>query len=245
MNASQHRAEGHVRNLRRRLQIAGLGFWWWPGISRITNKLHTRATARSEQWLRQKGFDSYRSRLAPEALWQDADDLRRLYEDVRRYRPEHVIELGSGQSTVLLAQALHENGHGTLHSVDDSQQWLDHARSLLTPEQAARVVAHVCPVEVTHRYGIPTARYLGYPALAYDYVLIDGPDLDGMGLDASCDLLDLYFAGRLGENTHARIDGRIGTVLHTKKILGGKVRISYPIDSDSPTVTILRGHQVG
>ena len=190
-------------------------------------------------WLREKGFDAYRSRLAPDALWQDADDLRRLYEDVRRYRPENVLELGSGQSTVLLAQALAENGRGTLHSVDDSQQWLDHAHSLLTREQAARVRFHVCPVEVTHQYGIPAARYLGYPALDYDYVLIDGPDLDGMRLDASCDLIDLYYAGRLTRNAHARIDGRIGTVLHTRAVLGNKVRISYPPDSDSPTVTIL------
>lgn len=227
------------RNLRRRLRIASLGFLWWPGVSRITNRLHQRATRRSEAWLRAKGFDAYRSRLAPDALWQDADDLRRLYEDVRRYRPETILELGSGQSTVMLAQALHENGRGTVHSVDDSARWLDHARSLLTPEQAARVEFHVCPVETTREYGIPTARYLGYPSLVYDYVLIDGPDLDGMKLDASCDLLDLHARGLVRPGAHARIDGRIGTVLHTRDVLRDKVRIEYPVDSDSPTVTIL------
>ena len=226
-----------MRNIRRRMQIATLGFWWWPGISRITNRLHRRATARSERWLRERGFDGYRARLAPDALWQDADDLRRLYDDVRRYRPQNVLELGSGQSTVMLARALAENGSGALHSVDDSAQWLDHARALLTPEQAARVRFHVCTVEVTDAYGTRAARYLGYPALVYDYVLIDGPDLDGMGLDASCDLLDLWFRGQLSAGAHARIDGRIGTVLHTRATLRRSVRIHYPIDSDSPTVT--------
>lgn len=57
------------------------------------------------------------------AFGPDFGDLWFLYNNVRKRQPRIILEFGSGISTICLAQALLDNGFGTLHSVDGDKKW--------------------------------------------------------------------------------------------------------------------------
>src|SRR3569623_819693 len=84
----------------------------------IAQFLHGIRTKRAQRWIARKGYLSLTQRRHDGALPQDPADLRFLYEAIVRQQPQRAIELGSGQSTIFIAQALHDVGAGHLWSLD-------------------------------------------------------------------------------------------------------------------------------
>lgn len=63
----------------------------------------------------------------------DFVDLFYLYTHIRTYRPQRVLEYGSGVSTLVMALALEKNGEGMMISLEPSDDWAKLTRSALPP----------------------------------------------------------------------------------------------------------------
>jgi len=74
----------------------------------IARRLHEARTRKSEAILAARGHTRLLADRHADALPQDAADLVYLYDLVSRRRPARAIELGSGQSTIFIAQGLHD-----------------------------------------------------------------------------------------------------------------------------------------
>ncbi len=60
-------------------------------------------------------------------------DLWFLYSQVRKRKPLCVLELGTGFSTIIIAQALKDNGGGFLHSMEISEYFLKEFYKYFSP----------------------------------------------------------------------------------------------------------------
>jgi hypothetical protein len=102
-------------------------------------------------------------------------EMLRLYTDMRRRKPDTVMEFGVGASTITIAVALQKNGHGRLITVDGSEEWIAVCRDSL-PESLSRYVEFVySPVEQIE--GEHAHRYTRRPDVNLDYLFIDGPSV--------------------------------------------------------------------
>jgi predicted O-methyltransferase YrrM len=118
--------------------------------------------------------------LAPDALpnlgsWKaDTGFLTLIVDQIERQRPETVLELGCGASSLVVARALKNNGTGRLISCDQHATFVDATRAWLR-ENEVEAELRVAPL----RPAPP-----GWPAVWYDHgplparidlLLIDGP----------------------------------------------------------------------
>ena len=155
---------------------------------------------------------------------QDPADLMFLYDTIRARRVEWAIEFGSGQSTLFIAQALHDQGSGHVHSLDADARWLEHT-SRMMPEHLKPYVTFVhSPVVVNNDYGVPAWEYTVIPEGEWDFVLIDGPAGKG-GITLSCDLIKLMPS--LKEGATGMIDHRWRTAVLTKEHVGTELRMRF------------------
>lgn len=100
--------------------------------------------------------------------------LHRLVDEIEQRRPQHVVELGSGATSLVIAQALSLNGGGCLHSFDQYDPFVSHMREWLG-EHDLSAQFHHAPL---------TQRDPAWPGLWYslpevppviDMLVIDGP----------------------------------------------------------------------
>ena len=117
-------------------------------------------------------------------------DLDRL---LRKHKPRTILEIGSGATTAVFANYAEETGARFI-SVDESEVWSGHTRSLLDSLGLGGIVEfRILPKRIDP--GKMEARYEGLPAEAFDFVLIDGPALEQDGvkyyLAVCADIFDL------------------------------------------------------
>ncbi len=104
------------------------------------------------------------------------DDLYRLYRNIRRRKPEYVVEYGSGCSTIVMAAALCANGQGRLFTYEANSKWLVNTDNC-TPEHLRRFVTLIhAPTYAIGWHGIACHRYERDPAWPIDFMYLDGPD---------------------------------------------------------------------
>ncbi|HBK78602.1 MAG TPA: hypothetical protein DDZ83_02775, partial [Nitrospinae bacterium] len=68
----------------------------------------TRTYAKAK--FKKHGLIPYIAGLSPDVYEPQFGDLWHLYSLIRKRRPELALEFGSGYSTIIMAQAIHENG---------------------------------------------------------------------------------------------------------------------------------------
>jgi predicted O-methyltransferase YrrM len=114
--------------------------------------------------------------------WELAPDaLRLLVALVRSLRPRHVVEFGSGRSTVVLARAAEEVGHCSITSFDHDPVFAAGTRDALGDQSFGDLVdLRVAPLVARGRAGLLCPQYLvdaEVPARkpAADLLLVDGP----------------------------------------------------------------------
>jgi hypothetical protein len=167
--------------LRRRLRRAG-------ALARRPISRALKLPARER--LRRAGvlelLQELRRDLPARAHARDYRDLWFLYRTVRERRPEVVLELGGGWSTVVLAAALRDNGGGVLWSVERDAAL---ARTTL-PEPLRQHVTDVHAPAVEDDRGVPGRSYADVPDVAPGLVYLDctSPSSDGR---VAFDVLDL------------------------------------------------------
>jgi hypothetical protein len=108
-------------------------------------------------------------------------DYLTLYEQVRKWRPKEILELGTGISTVVLAYALIENeaeggAKGRVTSMEEDPAWHRQAGENL-PDDIKPTVELIHSPKVDGFYKMfRGVQYENIPERAYDFVFSDGPD---------------------------------------------------------------------
>lgn len=123
----------------------------------------------------------------PNALAPNPCDLAFLHRTVRRRRPRVIVELGCGNSTIALANALAENyredrirrgsaaAPGRLYAVDTSLQWIANTRRKLSPEIEPFVDLRHSEAEVVLTEGGLCHVFRELPNVCPDLIFVDGP----------------------------------------------------------------------
>jgi predicted O-methyltransferase YrrM len=188
----------------------------------IARRLHAARTRKSDAILTARGHDRLLAGRHPDAMPQDSADLVYLYDVVSRHRPARAIEFGSGQSTILIAQALHDTGSGHLWSLDAEAGWLAHTGCAL-PAHLKPFVTFVHSAATVHfDHGVAAFRYSVVPPGPWDFVLIDGPALTA-DVTLSSDLAELSLAlGAVG-----MIDHRWRSAVLAAERAGDRLRLRY------------------
>lgn len=126
----------------------------------------------------------------------DYSELWVLDRHFRKARPSAILELGSGISTVVIAnavRALAKQGHVCRFvSMEESAQYHAQLVSIFPPELLKHADIRCSPVEDRPIAGDLIARtYRDKPRDQYDFVFIDGPQVPKSGGYFDADILDV------------------------------------------------------
>ncbi len=159
-----------------------------------------------------------------------APDLYRLYRHIRHWRPEYVVEYGSGCSTLVMAAALHANGQGRLFTYEANSKWLVNTYDRIPKHLHRLVLLHHAPVYATEWKGIRCHRYDKEPPWPIDFMYLDGPDpADVEGWENGPLAIDpVLFEDKFRPGFRLIVDGR---ALNVKLLMEGFKR-NYTIKHD-------------
>lgn len=129
---------------------------------------------------------NFRLPMPPVSGWTATPELLNLiYFYVRYTKPDNILELGSGLSTLICSYGCQQNGAGTVWSLDHEPPYLEKTSSLLEQHQLvdySRLVnAPLTPTEITqHATGKRiTKRWYALDEFSaevmYDVLIVDGP----------------------------------------------------------------------
>lgn len=103
----------------------------------LIDNLYTQIESFS--WL-QKGLD-IKGNLPPLRGWPVSPDfLLRLHRWIRKHKPQLIVETGSGASTLVIADALRQNGSGILVSFEHLKKYGDQTWQTLVDEELTQWV---------------------------------------------------------------------------------------------------------
>lgn len=109
-------------------------------------------------------------------------ELYFLHRYLRKYKPEHVLELGCGVTSNFMSHALWLNQQedpsykGHIQSMESHQKYLDDTRDKLPAKLAPFITFHFSPVVTYYwRNKVPTHSYKEIPYLPYSFIFVDGP----------------------------------------------------------------------
>mgnify|MGYP001479550038 CR=1 FL=1 len=111
----------------------------------------------------------------------DWADLWNMYTLVKNRNPKIVLEFGSGCSTLVMAQALHDvhkevgGEKGTLYSIDESEYWSGQVKKNLPSNLKNYCEMMQRESDVVEIDGVKTKYHKNVPNLAPNFVYIDGP----------------------------------------------------------------------
>jgi hypothetical protein len=148
-------------------------------------------------------------------------DYWHLHLAVQRYRPKLILELGTGASTIVLAEAARGYG-GHVVSMEESEEWHRHAIANLPAD---------LPVEIVLSETVEDAfsifrgmRYRDVPPGPYEFVFVDGPTYKTKSGEITFDLDLIRVVERAEVPLRGLIDKRISTCFVMQRVLPGKVR---------------------
>jgi len=168
-------------------------------------------------------------RAMSEVTGMSWSDYLTLYQEVRRYRPQEVLELGSGVSTVVLAHALIDNAAagappGRITSMEEDLGWHRKAMACFPPE-LAHLVDYLHSPKVDGYYKIfRGVQYASIPERPYDYVFSDGPERHSLvNGDKLFDLDLIHIVRRSDRPIRAMVDNHYLTFYVLQKVFGTKL----------------------
>jgi len=179
--------------------------------------------------LRQLGYLDFIANRPPGALAPHGGDLWFLYRLVRDRKPQLIFELGSGCSTVILAQALYDNTHkdgeraGRIISLDGKADWASVTQGTLPEHLAAQCEIRYVPAVEEDRGSDLGFHYEHLPDGTPDFLYVDGPALQP-GRKICFDAL--YLEARFRPNFFMVVDGRYNTVRYLREHLTKTYRVT-------------------
>lgn len=150
-------------------------------------------------------------------------------------KPTHILECGTGLSTIVLGAAVRklraaDAGYkGHIVSMESVEVWYDIARQNL-PEKYAEVAEIVLgPREKDEFLFFRGYRHSNIPVLDYDFVFLDGPSYNDDNGSAFCS--DVFHIVEISGAPVIRgvVDTRVSSVYVMQKVFGNKAIRYYPI----------------
>lgn len=161
---------GDARKLRERTFQLAFATIQWPWLLK---SLNGGTQAQKQALLDRVGLPH--DALPHLGSWKaDTYLLHRIVDQIEMLRPQNVVELGSGATSLVIAKALASNGGGSLHSYDQHEPFVEQMRGWLAEH---RLVADF-------RHAPLTLRDPAWPGVWYDLdevpatidlLVIDGP----------------------------------------------------------------------
>lgn len=209
------------RALRARVWTATLRVGWQASRWKYLRRLERHpALAQIYQYYR---------RVSPSTGVQVWDAVM-LYEAVRRYRPRHVLEFGTGASTAFLALALQENHvedaslRGQLVSLESEPYYLASQLEIF-PNQLRGFVDFIGTPLITRAYDGETGfAYRDVPRRPYEMIWVDGPALTPE-VRFSGDVIDIL--PHCAPHVRAFFDGRDETARKVHGLVGGGWQLEH------------------
>lgn len=104
-----------------------------------------------------------------------------LYKTIIDRKPDYVLELGSGISTLIIGFALRENKKGKLVSMEESKTYSESI--LKNIDSSYSIETHVEETTEDTYKDFSGTRFVSIPDYSYDIVFIDGPRSKTIDLD--------------------------------------------------------------
>jgi hypothetical protein len=114
-------------------------------------------------------------RAAVKAYPPQFPDQYRLARFIRERHPRVVWEYGSGWSTQFLAQAIVDQGGGTLYSIEADEFWEENTQAMMPPWLQSCVELRYVPCERVQVGGICASKYAWRPEALPQFIYVDGP----------------------------------------------------------------------
>lgn len=159
-----------ARSLNDRLYVTFYGAIGWPWLLK---SLYGGSKADKARLLARLALPD--DALPHLGSWKADTHLLHLSVDmIEATRPAHIVELGCGATSLVLARALALHGGGTLHSYDQHEDFSDKTRDWLA-EHGLAARMHHAPL-MTAPHGWPACWYQLHALPAQiDMLVIDGP----------------------------------------------------------------------
>ena len=178
---------------------------------------------------------SWIGRPLSEDGWELAPDVLRLLSSlVSIVRPRHVVEFGSGLSTVVLARAASQLSGCKVSSIDHDPTFARATAAMLDPEDAAVVSLQCAPLVARVQAGRLHPTYLvdrdrlGSKRAA-DVILIDGPPAAlGGRLGMLYQALDYAQSGSIVLLDDADRDGEREALAEWQRVLEDAIQVYEP-----------------
>lgn len=145
-------------------------------------------------------------------------ELHCLHSEILRIRPSNVLELGSGLSTIVLADAAMRlrlrNRNCSVTSLEESPQYAD-ATQRIIPGRLSEVVEVICSpvVRLDLEDGWIGLEYEKKPEKDWDFIFIDGPQLPDNSRESKFFDSDLLSILKVNSTSIvAYLDGRASTL---------------------------------
>jgi hypothetical protein len=199
-------------------------------IDTLRRKTYGSAQLRWARWnMERSGLNEMLRNRPSDAIVPQGYDLWNLYREIRRFKPQKVLEFGIGCSTLVMAEALRRNGSGHLYTVEGSQHWLDVTRRDLTPGQAKYATLIRSDCEVIDMEGERAHRFVTLPDGPFDMIYLDGPnapEVPGWGADELAAAADpILLEESLSSYARIVVDGRARNVTLLKRHLKRRYRV--------------------
>lgn len=160
----------HLRPISEQLFTVAFGAIQWPWLLR---SLWGGTQADKRALIARLG-------LAPDALpnlgsWKaDTTFLHRLVDVIERTRPQVVVELGCGATSLVIARALQLHGGGKLYGFDQNADFVEHTSAWLEQHQ---VEAELRPAPIAPDPSEWSSLWYSLPVVPapIDLLVIDGP----------------------------------------------------------------------
>jgi hypothetical protein len=161
-------------------------------------------------------------------------DYAELHKALINLKPKEVLELGSGVTTLVIANALMRNYFefgitGRVTSLEENVFWMAISKKLL-PCKYNNYVDMIRSDTVDDSYSLfRGVRYSNIPERKYEFVFIDGPKYTSKkDSSPTFDLDFIHVLSKLKSPVSGLIDKRLSTVFVLQKLLGFK-KVTYSV----------------
>ena len=140
-----------------------------------------------------------------------------LYSHIRKTKPREVLELGPGITTLVIAQALSENGFGRVTAMEDLEKYYDALDEIIPDRLRPHIDLQLSPAREVHWGPFRGKAYGEIPDRAYEFAWIDGPNYD-REREFDADILEIV--AKSEKPITAFLDSRLSTGFFYRMIFG-------------------------
>jgi predicted O-methyltransferase YrrM len=150
-----------------------------------------------------------------------------LRKMIKKLRPQHVLECGTGRSTLVIAQAMMDycfelyGDDMKLISMEHVEEWHKMQEAILPEKFQSFVQITYSPLDLYQYSFVRGTTYKDIPDLPYDFVFVDGPksDFPDKQLPRMCNISFIQVLSKSTKPVSAIIDKRHNSVLAYNTLL--------------------------